>query len=196
MTNSRISGLQVLDSLLSGIALVGGGNIIEANVVRRSRDTGIVVVDTFGVDATIVRLNRAEDNLGGGIGLLMLGNGSLVSRNVALRNTGRGLDIDGTNVSVDRNRAEFNGDAGFTIFGTGVIASRNIANGNGRNHIDGNMDGIIVGCTECRLDRNRSFSNAAFGIFDDSTFKETNVYTDNLCGGNALGDSSLPGLCR
>ena len=195
VTTSRVSGLQVLDSLMDGIHLEGGGNVIEANVVRRTKEgaTAILVSQTPGGDANIVRLNRVEDN--SGLGILVLGDGSLVSRNIALRNTGRGFEFDGTNVRVDRNRAEFNGDLGFGIFGTGVIASQNIATGNGRGLGEG-KDGIGVACVECRFDRNRSFYNVGFGINEAGGAPDTNVYTNNLCGGNGLGDSSPSGLCR
>jgi hypothetical protein len=192
VTHVTIAGIQALGNAESGIHLEGRDVVVEHNVVRGN---GFVGIDLFA--DSVVRWNKAEANAHG---IFVLGDTVLVANNVAVRNRLRGIEVGtlfgGGTVTVRENRADLNGGLGFGLFGDHVHAVRNIATRNGRDESgDQARDGFLLECGFCRLERNRSFYNGGFGILEAAA-PDPNVYTDNLCGGNALGDSDPPGLCR
>ena len=191
VTNVSVSGVQALDNTI-GILLAGSviGNLaVRGNVVSGNETYGMFVV---GADNIAVQDNRADTNT---LGIFVNSGGNLmVSGNAATGNTIRGIEITGFGGTVELNRADLNGGFGFTIDGANLDVRRNVSSRNGRDPASPG-DGFVVGGTGIRFDRNRGFYNREYGIRDQSSFQD-NVYTDNLCGGNTLGDSSPPGLCH
>jgi hypothetical protein len=115
------------------------------------------------------------------------GTGNKLERNIAKRNTGRGLVVDGTGALVERNQAASNGADGLAITGGGHLVNRNAAKLN-------LGDGFQVdGSGGNSFDRNRTDRNGGFGILDAAG--AASAYTRNVCENDVLGDSNPPGLC-
>jgi parallel beta-helix repeat protein len=190
VTDSTISGLQISNSCLQGIALESShGNRVEKNVVL---GTAGPAIDVEG-DDNAVQINRASEGVAG---IVVSGTGNVVSRNAAERNERGGIVVAGANAIVDRNRAigTTNGP-GFTIAGVGHQVSRNSAH-----HTKGGYSGFSVSATDSTFTRSCNDHNTGFGIDDDTAGHGTegtaNTYVNNNCVANGLGFSDPPGLCR
>jgi parallel beta-helix repeat protein len=185
------------DNQGDGIVVGVRGLVIQSNVARRNAGRGIVV-DGSG---NTVSLNRVEDNDQGLVVFAGEFGPTAVTRNVALRNRGNGVEIWNTGMLVDRNQSKYNLGKGFGITGTGHTVTLNIAVSNGE-------DGFTVAATDSTFGRNtanfngrasRSEEADGYGILDTTAGSGTggtaNAYSANRCAGNGLGDSSPAGLC-
>ena len=186
-TGNVLSNLQVIANSL-GIQIGGWHRLtLQKTVVRFS-----TIGDGIGIsgDDIVVQSSRAEDNAGSGLGIF--GRNNSVLHNVVLRNGSGGVSIGGDAASVTVNQSRYNGREGFRVGGTNHSVTRNQA-------IDNDADGFTVTATESHFDRNVSNYNNGFGILDSTSGNGTegtaNTYTNNLCNGTALGDSSPAGLC-
>jgi hypothetical protein len=109
------------------------------------------------------------------------------------RNVFGSLIIDGEDAIVALNQVKFSRTLGLEVFGSGHTMSPNVSQANA-------FDGFWSICDGCTFDRNRSAGNGTVGMRDLTTGSGTggtaSTYSRNVCSGNALGDSSPPGLCR
>jgi len=182
VSQSRFSGLQIVNCADTGIEVEGDDNVIEGNVITGCGSEGIEVEG----EGNLVSLNRTEN--GGGFGIVVDGEENVVSRNLSQRNAFDGIVVGGEENIVDRNRSKYNGLEGYFIDGEEHTVTLNIAEGNG-------TDGFTVFATESTFTRNRSDNNVDLGIFDAAGGGTTNTYTDNRCTSNGAGPSNVPGAC-
>ena len=189
-----VSQLQLLGNRAQGIALDQvRGSTIEQNIVATNGGSGIVVV---GGD-NVVQFNRAEGN--GGVGFSILGqriglHGNVITRNIARRNTAGGFFVRDfqrgaadTKPTTTLNRAEFNGDDGFVFEGDFLFVSRNVSDRN-----QGAADGFHVRTSTSTFAENRLTNNPGYGIHNQGL---GNTYDGNVCSGDGLGPSFVPGFC-
>jgi len=182
VSQSRFSGLQIVDCAETGIDVEGSNNTIQGNVITGCGSEGIEVEG----DGNLVSLNRTEN--AGAFGISVEGSGNVVSRNLSQRNGSDGVAISGDANIVDRNRSNYNGGEGYVIDGTKHTVTLNIAEVNG-------TDGFTVFATTSTFTRNRSNNNGDFGIFDAAGSGTTNTYSGNGCTNNGSGPSNVPGAC-
>jgi parallel beta-helix repeat protein len=190
-----VSQLQVLANRSDGIALDSVRNsTIEQNVAVDNGGAGVLIVG----GNTLVRLNRAESN--GEFGFSISGSrlsfhGNTVTRNIARRNDAGGFTIrdfqrrdpEDAIPTTTLNRAEFNGGDGFVFEGDGLVVSRNVSDRN-----QGEGDGFEVHSSASVFSNNRLTNNPGFGIRNQAGGVQ---YLDNVCTGNDLGPSFVPGFC-
>ena len=187
VTGCRITGLQILNPSHFGVYLGPFAdnqmNTIEHNVVRGSQFLGILIHGTLNT----VCVNRVEDS---SLGISAQGGENTVCRNVISRAASTAIEISGDNNTVSQNRVQQSGGLGaFSIDDSGNQFTGNIAvNNTGSGFFTTHRPG---GNNVFR--RNTASYNDGHGFVDLSG---GNVYEDNRCGGNALGDSSPPGLCE
>ena len=187
VTSCRITGLQLLNQIHFGVYLGPYAdnqmNTIEHNVVRGSEFLGILVHGTLNT----VCVNRVEDS---SLGISAQGSENTVCRNVISRAASTGIEVGGDNNTVSQNRVQQSGGLGaFSIYDSGNRFTDNIA-------VDNTGNGFFTAHSaggNSVFQRNIANYNDGYGFADLSG---GNVHEDNLCTGNALGDSSPPGLCR
>lgn len=142
-SNSRVSGMRLVNNQSIGIDDESDGTILTGNVALNSVLDGIYVAPSSGVQVT---KNLVEGN--GTNGVLANGaTGATVTGNVALNNTSAGIDAGG--------------DSG--------TLSGNVANGNGTDGIDAtsiNRDALTPGLV---VTGNRASFNAGYGISAEYT---------------------------
>jgi hypothetical protein len=197
--DATVRELRINETGIAGIDTVSDGTVIERNVLEANENIGIRI---SGAAHVTVRQNRIEDSQG--CGITADGFQNVVDRNLLLRNGACGILIAGAGGTVLRNEVKDTREGpGFIFFDAqqqhvALNRSLNAADPGVTNSPHGFL--VLSSSTDNTFERNVGSHNDGFGILDLSAGTQTagtaNIYDQNLCVGNGLGDSAPAGLCQ
>ena len=184
-SRSRVAGMTVKNSCVSGIHVQGEKNRVETNVVTGSGSDGIAL---FPASHSVISSNYSSGNKRGGVALSASAHDNTIADNILNSNGGGGAGygvaiFDGTNNVVRNNAASYNGIGIRVSLAVNPTGDPQLGNKILSNTVSGNSDtGIWIEANGAPsiVRRNKVLGSGDVDMLDDSAQCDGNIWRNNI----------------